>query len=889
MIGSRHSWRFPVPFSGKLAALLSTLIVAAAVAMTGCNSGGSSSSSTSGTSNPPPPSVTVSVSPSSANVLLGNTQQFTATVTGSSNTSVTWSVSGVAGGNSTVGTITADGVYTAPADLPNPASVTVTATSQASSSASANSTVSVTSDIQVTVQASSSSVQTSATLQLTATVTSSGHPDQSVTWSVDGVAGGNSTDGTITSTGTDTATYTAPTTVPSPSNVNIAATSVADAAQSASATETVFALSAKLQISSLSETSAKPFDSLTVQGTGFQDGVLALSVLFTPENGDSPLMVPVSASDLSSVQAMVPVFADSSGNFVAETVDVQVIGISTGTVYLSNTIQGLQVGAPPAPNTSAPVGARTAALLSAALNISQTVETAQSGNSGFSAATTALNQSNNDVSALLSAIGTLENNPSDSVALAEADGTATMLNTQMLGQSDSIAEALVSAIMSQASIPVAGSSSNCPVTGDQEFDNDLCSIQTYFQALASQGTTASQSRLRLGSFVSPALTPPDRAVLILFANLALGGLAELADPPGGALIYEMAIAPVVTATISSLAVDHETPSGTDVAAAVGLKTLDMARFQGVPVAGTVVDEILAIKALISYSPPQPGIMLSSGTVISVPGQPGENGYEVILDPNTGQAVTLMQVPSTPAGGSIDSTTLALPPPSTPYTLTAGVSSGDGSIQSFPTGLSCGSSGCSASYPAGQVVQITAIPADGQSLKGWSGDCSGVGPCVVTMDSDRTVSASFGAGQTYSGDFSAPFDGVATDPGGDTYSATMSGTITLDLTVGTGGSVSGSANVLAYIGDAVVSCPGGDCTATPFTESAATTVSGTTGAFTIDFTSSDGFNLTFSGSQNTDGTITGSITFSQQFAVTYGGSSSTTTLSGSAPSVTLSPQ
>ena len=232
MIDSRHLGRFSAAFSGKLAYLATALLIAIAVAMTGCSSGGSSSSSgTSGGSLPP--SVTVSVSPASANVLLGNTQQFNATVTGSSNTTVTWAVNGVAGGNSTVGTITTGGLYTAPQDLPNPASVTVAATSQASSTASGSSAVSVASDISVAVTTSPANLQTltaGSTAQLTASVTSAGHPDTAVNWTVNGVAGGNSTVGTIatSSSNTDAATYTAPSKTPNPSGVTIEAPSVAD-------------------------------------------------------------------------------------------------------------------------------------------------------------------------------------------------------------------------------------------------------------------------------------------------------------------------------------------------------------------------------------------------------------------------------------------------------------------------------------------------------------------------------------------------------------------------------------------------------------------------------------------------------------------------------------
>jgi hypothetical protein len=89
-------------------------------------------------------SVIVSISPTSANVPVGTGQQFTATVQGTSNTAVTWSVNGVVGGNTTVGTITQQGFYIAPGAVPTPATVTVTATSQASPSASASANVTVT-------------------------------------------------------------------------------------------------------------------------------------------------------------------------------------------------------------------------------------------------------------------------------------------------------------------------------------------------------------------------------------------------------------------------------------------------------------------------------------------------------------------------------------------------------------------------------------------------------------------------------------------------------------------------------------------------------------------------------------------------------------------------
>jgi len=92
--------------------------------------GGSSGSSA---ANPGAQTVAVSISPSSASLTAGSTQQFSASVSGTSNTSVTWSAS--------PGTISSTGLYTAGSSA---GSATVTATSVADSSKSAQAKVTVT-------------------------------------------------------------------------------------------------------------------------------------------------------------------------------------------------------------------------------------------------------------------------------------------------------------------------------------------------------------------------------------------------------------------------------------------------------------------------------------------------------------------------------------------------------------------------------------------------------------------------------------------------------------------------------------------------------------------------------------------------------------------------
>lgn len=79
--------------------------------------------------------VTVSVRASAARVTAGDAVQLTATVTGSTDTAVSWLVNGVAGGNTAVGTIDASGRYVAPAVVPSPAEVVIRAVSAASASA----------------------------------------------------------------------------------------------------------------------------------------------------------------------------------------------------------------------------------------------------------------------------------------------------------------------------------------------------------------------------------------------------------------------------------------------------------------------------------------------------------------------------------------------------------------------------------------------------------------------------------------------------------------------------------------------------------------------------------------------------------------------------------
>ena len=70
--------------------------------------------------------------------------------------------------------------------------------------------------------------------------------------------------------------------------------------------------------------------------------------------------------------------------------------------------------------------------------------------------------------------------------------------------------------------------------------------------------------------------------------------------------------------------------------------------------------------------------------------------------------------------------------------------GSGTVISTPAGLNCvGTATCSAPFPIGSQVTLTASTSVGADFIGWTGaGCSGMGTCVVTMNADTTVNAEF---------------------------------------------------------------------------------------------------------------------------------------------------
>jgi subtilase family serine protease len=79
----------------------------------------------------------------------------------------------------------------------------------------------------------------------------------------------------------------------------------------------------------------------------------------------------------------------------------------------------------------------------------------------------------------------------------------------------------------------------------------------------------------------------------------------------------------------------------------------------------------------------------------------------------------------------------------PYPLSVTLAgTGNGSVNSSPSGLSCTGGTCSANFTSGTTVSLFQTEASGSVFAGWSGACSATGTCSVIMTAARNVTATF---------------------------------------------------------------------------------------------------------------------------------------------------
>jgi len=94
--------------------------------------------------------------------------------------------------------------------------------------------------------------------------------------------------------------------------------------------------------------------------------------------------------------------------------------------------------------------------------------------------------------------------------------------------------------------------------------------------------------------------------------------------------------------------------------------------------------------------------------------------------------------------------------------------GAGSVSSSPAGIDCPET-CSADFPENEKVVLEVQTEAGSDFAGWSGDCSGLSVCVVSMDQARAVSAAFNGPSSFELEVA-----LASAPGSGTVTSTPAG-------------------------------------------------------------------------------------------------------------------
>lgn len=329
-------------------------------------------------------------------------------------------------------------------------------------------------------------------------------------------------------------------------------------------------LSLSSSLQSLNKTSAYPFEYLTLKGTGFRSSDAAISVIFRVA-GLEPIIIPAIAVTSSSVEVVVPPLIDATGENVSGHATLQVLQVGTWGYMITDTLDGLDIGALPASELVA--GSVTDAYLSAALTQINAFEAAAPGDLPASF-WSALANLKADLSQLQLLVQSVMADPTATPPLpGTGAGAAPILDADTLRLADRLIMAMLLRLGEQLGftstdtlpagvVSYATATANCPSsTGGQWVDDFICQRQQYGLELATKGKRA----VATGAKVEASF------YLGLFGGIGSSLWGQIA--PRAATAFEL-VWTGVSGHIAAWATASEPPSNGQTLADVGVAVLD---------------------------------------------------------------------------------------------------------------------------------------------------------------------------------------------------------------------------------------------------------------------------------------------------------------------------
>ena len=638
----------------------------------------------------------------------------------------------------------------------------------------------------------------------------------------------------------------------------------------------VTSTAASPQITSLGETTANPFDLLTITGSGFDS---AATVNFSAAGGFSVNVQP-SVIGQTSLTVSVPVLL-SGATVTSGSANVAVLESSV----LSNSIQ-LQIGALPAA-PPAVAGTITLGFLQGELAALGNFQQSVSGTSGDSPQLElALSAEINSINLAINQIAPVVSGSATSALLGSVNGTSLSVSAADLAKTD---RTLIGVIQTIAALPASSSAragahlkrsrmarfSTVSSSGIEQDAQNLYTVST------SNGTTQGQVSAAVATWINAAGDTTDTNFgknLAIVAGVGFAvGLAANPVTAGPLLVALVGEPPLLMAFLEA---------APNIIGELGTAT------NGLAVANAFLGQ------LVSYS-------LGEGASLAyVLAGADLEAWDEVVEETCGSLTNCFSAsplpPSLPS--LLASLTLA------PYgsagpgsaTLTGAGGTPVTGILIFsgpvlPGGVSVT---MSADNSAAQLGATSIQVSGGQNSATFT-----INTSTVTAQTVVHISATIGSlvqtatltlvpATTWSGTFSAPFSGTAADPDGGVYSATADFTFTLTLAQSGTGSISGSASVPTNINISVVSCPPSDtCSPDSFSATATGSVTGANGNISASLSSggTTPLTITFTGVISGNSmAVTGG--FSETFVGTgTDGPPTSSKLSGTISGLTLTKQ